>query len=74
MYLKLVPGFDPSVVQYSFLMKKPSSILKLEKKGDLYTAYCSSDGLDFKKVGTAEIFRKQPSLNHPLKWLLIIYG
>jgi len=33
-------------------------ILKLVKKGSLYTAYCSSDGLDFKTVGTAEIVLK----------------
>jgi len=33
-------------------------LLKLEKKGDLYTAYCSSDGVDFKTIGTAEIVLK----------------
>ena len=33
-------------------------VLKLVKKGSLYTAYCSSDGLDFKIVGTAEIVLK----------------
>jgi hypothetical protein len=30
----------------------------LEKKGELYTAYCSSDGVDFKTIGTAEIVLK----------------
>ena len=30
-------------------------VLKLEKKGDLYTASCSSDGKNFKAIGTANI-------------------
>lgn len=33
-------------------------ILKLEKKGSLYTASCSSDGKSFKEVGTANILLK----------------
>jgi beta-glucosidase len=33
-------------------------ILKLEKKGSLYTASCSSDGKNFKTVGTADIMLK----------------
>ena len=30
-------------------------VLKLERKGNLYTAYCSSDGKNFKAVGSTEI-------------------
>jgi hypothetical protein len=30
-------------------------ILRLEKKGSLYTASCSSDGKNFKTIGTADI-------------------
>jgi beta-glucosidase len=30
-------------------------VLKLEKKGDLYSASCSSDGKNFKAIGTANI-------------------
>ena len=33
-------------------------ILKLEKKGSTYTAYCSSEGKDFEKVGEAEVILK----------------
>ncbi len=33
-------------------------VLKLEKKGSLYTASCSSDGKSFKEVGTADILLK----------------
>jgi beta-glucosidase len=33
-------------------------VLKLEKKGSLYTASCSSDGKGFKEAGTADILLK----------------
>jgi len=33
-------------------------ILKLVKKGSLYTAYCSADGIEFKTIGTAEVLLK----------------
>ena len=33
-------------------------LLKLEKKGSIYTAYCSSDGKNFEKVGEAEVILK----------------
>ncbi len=33
-------------------------ILKLDKKGSIYTASCSSDGKNFKPVGSAEIMLK----------------
>ena len=33
-------------------------ILKLEKKGDLYTAFCSSDGTTFTTIGSANIVLK----------------
>jgi beta-glucosidase-like glycosyl hydrolase len=33
-------------------------VLKLEKKGSLYTASCSSDGKNFKTIGTADIMFK----------------
>jgi beta-glucosidase len=33
-------------------------ILRFEKKGNLYSASCSSDGKNFKAVGTAEILLK----------------
>jgi beta-glucosidase len=32
--------------------------LKLDKKGSIYTAYCSSDGKNFREIGTAEIIMK----------------
>jgi regulation of enolase protein 1 (concanavalin A-like superfamily) len=33
-------------------------IFRLEKKGSLYTAFCSSDGKNFAKIGTADIMLK----------------
>jgi beta-glucosidase-like glycosyl hydrolase len=33
-------------------------ILKLVKKGNVYTAYCSADGKKFEKVGTADVVLK----------------
>ena len=33
-------------------------IMKLEKKGSIYTASCSSDGKNFKAIGTADIMLK----------------
>jgi len=33
-------------------------VLKLVKKGSVYTAYCSSDGKDFEKVGEADVLLK----------------
>ncbi len=33
-------------------------IFRLEKKGSLYTAFCSSDGKNFTKIGTADIMLK----------------
>jgi hypothetical protein len=33
-------------------------LLKFEKKGSLYTASCSSDGKNFKTIGTAELLLK----------------
>jgi hypothetical protein len=33
-------------------------VLKLDKKGSIYTATCSSDGKNFKEVGSAEILLK----------------
>jgi hypothetical protein len=33
-------------------------VLKLEKNGSLYTASCSSDGKNYKTIGTADILLK----------------
>ncbi len=33
-------------------------VLRLDKKGTIYTASCSSDGKNFKAIGTADIMLK----------------
>jgi len=40
------------------IMEDNTLILKLSRKGNLYTASCSSDGKNFKTIGTAEIMLK----------------
>jgi len=40
------------------IMEDNTLILKLGRKGNLYTASCSSDGKNFKTIGTAEIMLK----------------
>jgi beta-glucosidase len=39
-------------------IKENTLVLKLEKKGSIYTASCSSDGTTFKPVGTADVVLK----------------
>jgi beta-glucosidase-like glycosyl hydrolase len=51
-------GYQKSVALLSMadIIKDDNTlVLKLEKKGSLYTASCSSDGKNFKTIGTADI-------------------
>jgi len=41
-----------------FIAADNTLILRLVKKGDLYTASCSTDGKEFKPVGTANVVLK----------------
>lgn len=54
-------GYQKSVASFSLadIIKDDNTlVLKLEKKGSLYTASCSSDGKSFKEAGTADILLK----------------
>jgi beta-glucosidase len=54
-------GYPKSVTTLSLadIIKDDNTlVLKLEKKGSLYTAACSSDGKTFKEAGTADILLK----------------
>ena len=54
-------GYQKSVASLSLtdIIKDDNTlVLKLEKKGSLYTASCSSDGKSFKEVGTTDILLK----------------
>ena len=51
-------GYQKSVAMLSMaeIIKDDNTlVLKLEKKGSLYSASCSSDGKNFKTIGTADI-------------------
>jgi hypothetical protein len=54
-------GYQKSVAMLSLadIIKDDNTlVLKLEKKGSLYTASCSPDGKNFKAIGTADIMLK----------------
>ena len=51
-------GYQKSVAQLSLAditKDEKTLVLKLEKKGNIYTASCSADGKKFKTVGVADI-------------------
>ena len=51
-------GYQKSVAQLSLadiIKDEKTLVLKLERKGNIYTAYCSADGKKFKAVGVADI-------------------
>jgi hypothetical protein len=43
------------------IRKDNTLILRLERKGSLYTASCSADGKNFRTIGTADIILKDVS-------------
>jgi beta-glucosidase len=54
-------GYQKNVATLSMadiIKENNTLILKLDKKGSVYTASCSSDGKNFKAVGSAEIMLK----------------
>ena len=54
-------GYQKSVGIFNIegkINNKNTVILKLVKKGNLYTAFCSADGKNFETVGTANIVLK----------------
>jgi hypothetical protein len=54
-------GYQTSAALLSLqdiIQENNTLILKLDKKGTLYTASCSSDGRNFKAIGTADIMLK----------------
>ena len=51
-------GYQKSVAILSLdgiIKDNNTLVLKLERKGNLYTASCSSDGKNFKEIGTADV-------------------
>jgi beta-glucosidase len=48
-----------AILSMSEIIQEDNTLfLKLEKKGSIYTAYCSSDGKNFHKVGVTDIILK----------------